>query len=80
MRIGRKTRIDQLDAANFTETFVEAGEIFIGEEVKKYFVLTNHRTNKALYRFEARHDGVYMVISNPEEFWKLSRYLIVEVK
>ena len=80
MRIGRKTRIDQLDAANFTETSVEAGEIFIGEEVKKYFVLTNHRTNKALYRFEARYDGVYMVISNPEEFWKLSRYLIVEVK
>ena len=80
MRIGRKTRIDQLDAANFTETSVETAEVFIGDEVKRYFVLTNQHTNKALYRFEARHDGVYMVIENPEEFWRLSRYLIVEVK
>ena len=80
MRIGRKTRIDQLDAANFTEATVETAEVFIGEEVKRYFVLTDQHTNKDLYRFEARAEGVFMVILNPEEFWKLSRYLIVEVK
>lgn len=80
LSIGRKTRIDQFDADKFDGGTVETREIYMGRNVKKYQVLSNHRTNDALYRSETRDDGVYLTINNPEEFWKISRYLIVEVK
>ena len=80
LRIGRKTRIDQLEAREFTEATVETAEVFVGQEVKKYHILSNHRANPALFRFEQRNGGVYLTILYPEEFWKISRYLIVEVK
>ncbi len=80
LRIGRKTRIDQLDAGNFTAATVEIDMIFIGQDLKKMQILSNHRTNTALFDFETRDDGVYLIINNPEDFWKISRYLIVEVK
>ncbi len=80
LRIGRKTRIDQLDASNFSAATIETAEVFVGRGVKKYHILSNHRTNPALFSFEDRGGAVYLTISNPEEFWKISRYLIVEVK
>ncbi len=80
MRIGRKTRIDQLNAADFSMGTVETSEVFIAGDVKKYQILSNHKTNQALFSFDNRDDGVYLTISNPEEFWKISRYLVVEVK
>ena len=80
LRIGRKTRIDQLDAGDFSAVTVETDAIFIGQDLKKKQILSNHRTNPALYRFEERADGMVLTIANPEQFWKISRYLIVEVK
>ncbi len=80
LRIGRKTRIDQLDASDFSTVTVETDAIFIGQDLKKVQILSNHRTNPALYRFEERADGMVLTIVNPEQFWKISRYLIVEVK
>ncbi len=80
LRIGRKTRIDQLEAREFTEATVETAEVFVGQGVKKYHILSNHRANPALFRFEQRNGGVYLTILYPEEFWKISRYLIVEIK
>lgn len=80
LRIGRKTHIEQLNASNFTAGTVETAEVFVGQALKKYQILSNHRTNAALFSFQERPDGVYLTISNPEEFWKISRYLIVEVK
>ncbi len=80
MRIGRKTHIDQLDARDFSRVTVETDAIFIGQDLKKVLILSNHRTNPALYRFEERADGRVLTIVNPEQFWKISRYLIVEVK
>ncbi len=78
--INRKTRIDQLDAGNFSTATVEADMIFIGQDLKKMQILSNHRTNTALFHFEKRDDGIYLMIEKPEDFWKISRYLIVEVK
>ena len=80
LRIGRKTHIDQLDAGNFTAATVEIDMIFIGQDLKKMQILTNHRTNTALFHFEKRDGGIYLMIEKPEQFWKISRYLIVEVK
>lgn len=80
LRIGRKTHIDQLDARDFSRVTVETDAIFIGKDLKKVLILSNHRTNPALYRFEERADGRVLTIVNPEQFWKISRYLIVEVK
>ena len=80
LRIGRKTRIDQLDAGNFSTVTVETDAIFVGQDLKKMQILSNHRTNRALFHFEKRDDGVYLMIEKPEDFWKISRFLIVEVK
>ena len=80
LRIGRKTRIDQLDAGDFSTVTVETDAIFIGQDLKKMQILSNHRTNPALFHFEKRDDGIYLMIEKPEDFWKISRYLIVEVK
>jgi len=80
LNIGRKTRIDHLDATHFNAVTVETREIFVGEAVEKYQILTNHQANEVLYRFEEHEDGLHLHIADPEEFWKVSRYLIVEVK
>ena len=80
MRIGRKTRIDQFDAGNFSAATVETDMIFVGQELKKMQILTNHRNDRTLFHFEKRDDGIYLMIEKPEDFWKISRYLIVEVK
>lgn len=80
LKIGQKTRIEDLDARHFNTATVETDAVFIGRDVKKMEILSNHRTNPALFRFEERADGVHLAIDDPEEFWKISRYLIVEVK
>lgn len=80
LSIGRKTRIEQLNAEKFHAANVETAEIYLGEDLKAYQILTNHRTNEALFDFVERDGGVYLAIPSPEEFWKVSRYLIVEVK
>ena len=80
MKIGRKTRIEQLDAGNFSTGTVETDMIFVGQELKRMQILSNHRNDTSLFHFEKRDDGIYLMIEKPEAFWKISRYLIVEVK
>ncbi len=80
LRIGRRTRIDELDPQHFRRANVDTDEIFVGRHLKRYQVLSNHKNDHTRYRFEQRGDAVYLSIHNPEQFWKISRYLVIEVR
>ena len=79
LRLKRKTRIEDLDAANFEVADVATNEIPLGKGLR-YRVLSDHRQNEALYSIEERGDDAVLAISDTDAFWKISRFLIVEVK
>ncbi len=80
LSIGRRTHIDELDPRHFQAATVETREVFVGEHLKRYQILSHHRNSASLYAFERRGAAVYLAIHDAEAFWKISRYLVVEVK
>lgn len=77
--IGRTTRIDDLDPNDFTSADVSLSEVFIGWDLDDYAILSDHRGSEHLYAFQKRDGEVYLSIVDPEAFWRISRYLVVEV-
>jgi hypothetical protein len=77
--IGRTTRIGELNQKHFTSADVSLAEIFIGWDLEEYEILSDHRGSEQLYTFEQRDGEVYLSINDPEAFWQISRYLVVEV-
>ncbi|NBC16208.1 MAG: hypothetical protein GVY18_02705 [Bacteroidetes bacterium] len=77
--IGKTTRIDQLDRKHFSTADVSLAEIFIGWDLEDYTILSDHRGSEQLYAFQQRDGEVYLSIANPEAFWQISRYLVVEI-
>lgn len=77
--IGQTTRINQLDRKHFSTADVGLAEIFVGWDLEEYSIMSDHRGSKDLYDFQERDGEVYLSISNPEAFWQISRYLVVEI-
>jgi len=77
--IGQTTRINDLDPTHFTGADVGLSEIFVGWDLDDYAILSDQRGSKHLYAFQKRDGEVYLSIVNPEAFWRISRYLVVEV-
>lgn len=79
--LGQRTIIDNLDPRSFNESDVSENKISVGKGlIDDYTVLSSHKNKKALYDFEQRDDGVALTIKNPEQFWEISRFLVIEVK
>lgn len=76
--IGKTTELnDNFDASKFTEIdYTQKLIIPLGN--KKVDIITSHSNNS--YRFEKK-DGLIteLIITNPEEFWKASKYLVIVV-
>lgn len=79
LSIGKQTQIDRLDAEKFDKIDIDVAEIYVGADLKGYQVLSDHKTSKQWYSFGKRNNEVHLTIHNPEAFWKISRYLIIEV-
>lgn len=80
LSIGRKTHLSELNARHFQKTTVEASEVLVGQNVKEYKILSPHREREGLFSVEDREGTVYLTIHNVDAFWKLSRFLVIEVK
>ena len=78
--IGRSTRIDALSPAHFMAADFELTEIYLGEGTDRYKVLSNHRSSPHLYSLAQQDGATYLRIHDPEAFWLISRYLVVEEK
>lgn len=79
LSIGKQTQIGRLDAEKFDKINVDVAEIYVGADLKGYQVLSDHKTGKQWYSFGKRNNEIHLTIHNPEAFWKISRYLIIEV-
>jgi len=77
---GKKIELNEnLTAENFTQ--IDKRETTtIPINAKKAVVISEHP--EGTYEFEKDPDGLIasLEITNPDEFWKISRYLVVEVK
>ncbi|MFQ5569580.1 MAG: hypothetical protein ACE5G0_07885 [Rhodothermales bacterium] len=80
LSLGRKTHLSEYDVRRFVSTNVERDKIFLGQDLKRYQILSDHRPHTSLYQFEEQDNKVYLAIANAEDFWKVSRYLVVEVR
>lgn len=78
--IGKKTRLEKLDAQKFQRANVREPELFVGEGLSRYQILSDHKRNEPLFAFTERENKVYLSLNDAEEFWKISRYLVIEVK
>jgi uncharacterized coiled-coil protein SlyX len=73
-----KTIRKDLDVGTFTELDIRKTEI-IPLNARKVEMISEHSANS--YRFIYQDDLVsYLKIDNPEEFWKLTRFAVIEVK
>ena len=80
LRLRQRTRLDDLDPRHFTAADVHTAEIPLGV-VGKIQILSEHRRQPALFRLEARADGTSaLVLVDAEAFWRISRFLVVEVQ
>lgn len=59
---------------------VSAKSIFLGERVSGARVVSVHRDYEDLFSIQRRQGQLAVVIKNPTAFWRISRYLIVEVE
>lgn len=72
------TRINELKPELFKTTEVSNTEIFLGDrKFKDINILSNQKLAPELYTLS--DDGKTLNILNPSEFWRISKYLIVEV-
>lgn len=72
------TRINELKPELFKTTEVSNTEIFLGErKFKDINILSNQKLAPELYTLS--DDGKTLNILNPSEFWRISKYLIIEV-
>lgn len=72
------TRINELKPELFKTTEVSNTEIFLGDrKFKDINILSNQKLAPELYSLT--DDGKTLKILNPSEFWRISKYLIVEV-
>src|SRR5690606_23582766 len=73
-----KTIKKNLNVESFTELDIRETEI-IPLNAKKVEMISEHSDNS--YRLIYQDDLVsYLKIENPEEFWKLTRFAVIEVK
>lgn len=78
--LGRTTRLDKLHPDAFSLASMGLSELFVGKDLTWYEVLSDHRGRTDLYSFREKNGEVYLQIHNPEAFWHLSRFLVVEVR
>jgi chromosome segregation ATPase len=73
-----KTLKKDLNLEYFTELDIRDAEV-IPLNAKKVQIISEHSTNS--YRFIYQDDLIsYLKIENPGEFWKLTKYAVIEVK
>ncbi len=77
--IGANTKV-KLKEAEFTQIDIREITEFSLNNAKKIHLITDHPEGS--YRFDKTPKGRYdkLVITNPEEFWKMSKYLVISVK
>lgn len=80
LSIGRKTHLSELDARHFQTTTVEARTVPVGQHLSDYKILSPHQQREGLYSFDDRDGTLHLTIHDADAFWKLSRYLVIEVK
>jgi len=79
LRIGKNTSIrDDLNESYFTKLDIRNASQFT-LNTKKAKLISEHPANS--YRLVAENDKIaYLEIENPQEFWKLTKYVVVETK
>jgi len=76
--IGSNTKI-KLKEKEFTETDIREVTEFPLNNVKKIQIITDHPEGS--YKFEMEDDKyVSLKVLSPEDFWKMSKYLVISVK
>ncbi|HMB92902.1 MAG TPA: hypothetical protein VKP65_18780 [Rhodothermales bacterium] len=80
LSIGRKTHLSELDARHFQTTTVETRTVPIGQNLTDYKILSPHQQREDLFSFDNRDGTIHLAIHNADAFWKLSRYLVIEIK
>ncbi len=77
--IGSNTKV-KLKESEFKQIDIREVTEFPLNEAKKVQLITDHPENS--YRFDKTSSKKFdkLVITNPEEFWKMSKYLVISVK
>lgn len=77
--IGSNTKV-KLKEAEFHQIDIRDSLEFSLKNAKKVQIITDHPENS--YRLDKNSKGRYdkLVVTNPEEFWKMSKYLVISVK
>ena len=77
--IGANTKV-KLKEAEFKQIDIREVTEFPLNDAKKVQLITDHPDGS--YRFDKTSKGRYekLVVTNPEEFWKMSKYLVVSIK
>lgn len=57
-----------------------AERIVIGNRFRGAEIVSLHQSYQRLYRFERQGDEIVLVITDPLQFWDISKYLVVEVE
>jgi hypothetical protein len=74
----KPTKVKAFDASKFEEISVEETRIFLGDyNFKDINILTDQKKNTEF--FDVSDDGKYLIITEPRQFWRISKYLIVEI-
>mgnify|MGYP006295219483 CR=1 FL=1 len=74
-RFLRPTRLEELNPKHFTSIDMTVEQIPLPEQRDDAKVFSIHNRKPHLYEIQDER----LVINNPEEFWTVSRYLIVEI-
>ncbi len=77
--IGSNTKV-KLKEAEFKQIDIREITEFSLNDAKKVQLITDHPDGS--YRFDKTSKGRYdkLVVTNPEEFWKMSKYLVISIK
>ncbi len=77
--IGSNTKV-KLKESEFKQIDIRETLEFDLRKAKKVQLITDHPENS--YRFDKTENGRYdkLVVTNPEEFWKMSKYLVISTK
>jgi len=77
--IGSNTKV-KLKESEFTQIDIREITEFSLNDAKKVQIITDHPEGS--YTLEKTPKGRYdkLVVANPEEFWKMSKYLVISVK
>jgi len=77
--IGSNTKV-KLKESEFKQIDIREVTEFPLNEAKKVQLITDHPENS--YRFDKTSSKKFdkLVITNPEEFWKMSKYLVISIK